>query len=68
MVHGWQNTGPIMIGPYGIRQRTVHVHQPFPDHHNAMHMVGHHHEIPDIHMYHVFRYRVPTASHQFTDG
>lgn len=55
------NTGPIMIGPYGN-------HQPFPYHHNAMHMVRHHHEFPDIHMWHVLRYGIPTSAGQFTDG
>lgn len=47
-----------------------HVHQPFPDHHDDMHLVGHHHEYTDIHMWYVFRYRIPIrrTAGQFTDG
>ncbi len=65
--------GPIMIGPYVVPTRhAVHrtatrVHQPFPYHHDPMHMVRHHHEFPDIHMRHVFRYRIPTPLRQFAD-
>lgn len=56
-----------MIGPYGIRRRTVRSHQPFPYYDDPVHMVGHHHEIPDIHMWHVLRYRIPTSLRPFTD-
>lgn len=62
------NTGPIMIGPYGNHHRTVRPHQPFPYHHDAMHMVGHHHKFTHVHMRHVLRYRIPTLAGQFTDG
>lgn len=62
------NTGPIMIGPYGNHHRTIRPHQPFPYHHDAMHMVGHHHKFTDVHMWHVLRYRIPTLLRQRADG
>ena len=67
------NSGSMMIGPYPFNIRRTahrtspHVHLPFPDHHNAMHMVRHHHEFPDVHMRHVLRYGIPTLPRQFAD-
>lgn len=37
-----------------------------PDHHDPMHMIRHHHEFPDVHMRHMFRYRIPTPLHEGT--
>ncbi len=60
---GRYGIGPIMIGPYAFR-----LLQPFPYHHDPVHMVGHHHERIDVHMRHVFRYGIPTPLRQFADG
>jgi len=49
------------------RTNAGRVHQPFPDHHDPMHMVGHHHEFAHINMRHVVRYRIPTLLGQFAD-
>lgn len=63
--------GRVMTRPY-VQRTAPHiptrVHQPFPYHNDPMHMVGHHNKFPDIHMRHVFRYRIPTLLGQFTDG
>ena len=48
---------------HAVRRIPTHVHQPFAYHHDPMHMVGHHHERIDVHMRHVFRYRIPTPLH-----
>ena len=49
------NAGRVMTRPY-----PTHVRGTFPNNDDTMHMVRHHHEFPDIHMRHVFRYRIPT--------
>ena len=61
------NAGRVMTRPYPTRI-APHAHQPFPYHHDPMHVVRHHHEFMDIHMRHVLRYRIPTPLRPLTDG
>lgn len=53
-----RNTGPIMIGPYEITSGVAFLYDD-----DSMHMVRHHHEFADIHVGHVFGYRIPTLLH-----